>query len=188
MDSLLTNSSFEKQNSEYTEISIWLDAYDEMFSDFDPRPYSKRTVSDDFILQVRKVVKDQFKKKMALVLLLPESIRNEQEEQVITKHLHEYFEVNNEQLLEEKRMTNLKGLLLTITGVVLMVIGSHITFLNSESYYAHLLLIFFEPAGWFMLWMGLDYLVYHKGKTRKELNFYSQMAKTEIKFNSYKEE
>lgn len=184
----LTNSSFEKQTNESVEISIWLDTYDEIFSDFDPRPYSKRTISDDFILQVRKVVKDQYKKKMTLILLLPESVRNEQDEQVITEQLHKYFITINDHFLQEKRKTNRKGLLLTITGITLMLIGSYISLMKSESYYAHLLLILFEPAGWFMLWMGIDYLVNYSGETRKELNFYSNMAKTLIKFNCYKQE
>ena len=182
-----TNSGFEKQTHEDVEISIWLDSYDEIFSDFDPRPYSKRTISDDFILQVRKVINHRYQKRMTLMLLLPESVRNEGDEQVISEHLHEHFITINDRFLQEKRKTNRKGLLLITSGIILMIIASYISFMKSESYYSHLLLILFEPAGWFMLWMGLDYLVYYSGKTRKELNFYSHMAKTIIKFNCYRQ-
>lgn len=180
--------SSEKSNSEHIEIKIWLDSYDEMFSDFDPRAYTKRTVSDDFILQVRKVVKDQYRKKMALKLLLPESTRNEQDEQVISERLHDYFKINNAQLLEEKRKAHRKGSLLTTAGILLMLAASYISYLKSESFYAHVLLILFEAAGWFMLWMGFDQLVYYSGRTIKEFNFYAFMAKAEIKFGSYSEE
>ena len=75
-----TSSSFEEPNSEHITISLWLDSYNEMFSDFDPRPYSKRTVSDDFILQIRKVAKNRYRKKMTLKILLAESVRNKQDE------------------------------------------------------------------------------------------------------------
>lgn len=188
MTSLTRTSSSEKSNSEYIEIKIWLDHYDEMFSDFDPRAYSKRTVSDDFILQVRKVAKDQYRKKMTLKLLLPESARNEQDEQIISERLHDYFKTNNAQLLEEKRKAHRKGSLLTTAGILLMLAASYISYLKSESFYAHVLLILFEAAGWFMLWMGFDQLVYYSGRTLKEFNFYAYMAKAEIKFGSYSEE
>ena len=32
------------------EISLLLDSYTGIFSDFDPRPYAERTLSDDFLL------------------------------------------------------------------------------------------------------------------------------------------
>jgi hypothetical protein len=30
-------------------ISLWLATYDDLFSDFDPRSFTKRVLSDDFI-------------------------------------------------------------------------------------------------------------------------------------------
>ena len=35
-------------------ISIVLDSYDDLFSDFDPRPYRIRALSDDFLLECKK--------------------------------------------------------------------------------------------------------------------------------------
>lgn len=188
MTNSTAGSSSGKPNSEHGEINIWLDSYDEMFSDFDPSPYSKRTVSDDFISQVRKVVKGRYQKKMTLQLLLPESARNTQDEQVISERLQNYFKINNEQLLAEKREANRKGFVLTILGTLLMLIAGYISFLKSGSFYAHVLLILFEPAGWFMLWMGLDYLVNYSGTKRKELDFYTHMTRTEIKFGTYSQD
>lgn len=39
---------------ELAEVSILLDSYDDIFSDFDPSAYSERTLSDDFIIQAKK--------------------------------------------------------------------------------------------------------------------------------------
>ena len=39
------------------EISILLDSYDDIFSDFDPSHYSERTLFDDFIVQSKKIKK-----------------------------------------------------------------------------------------------------------------------------------
>lgn len=181
-----TNDSISKKlDSDPIDINIWLDSYNDMFSDFDPSPYSKRTISDDFISQVRKVVKDRYRKKMNLILLLPESARNKKDEQIISEHIHNYFKTNNHQLLEEKRKINQKGLMLTLIGIILMLMASYLSFLKSESYVTHVLLILFEPAGWFMIWMGLDQLVNYSSSKRKELVFYAHMAETTIKFGTY---
>jgi len=185
MKSSVIGSNLEVSNKESSEISIWLDSYDEIFSDFDPRPYPKRTISDDFILQIRKVTKDRYDKKMMLKLLLPEHLRNSQDEEIISYRLHDYFELNKVQFQKEKRKTNLKGLLLTIIGIVLMMIAGYISLLKSDAYYLHLLFILFEPAGWFILWMGLDHLVYYPGNTKKELNFFLHISDAKIEFGSY---
>lgn len=179
------NSHAKIAVSEYSEVGIWLDSYDEIFSDFDPRPYSKRTISDDFILQIRKVTKDLVQKKIILKLLLLDSIRDKQIEDVIAKCLHVYFELNKEQFLKEKRKTIRKGLMLTAIGFILMVIASYISLLKSGLFYLHLLFILFEPAGWFILWMGLDHLVHYLGKTKKDLIFYLHMATAKIEFSTY---
>ena len=65
-----------------------------------------------------------------------------------------------------------------------MIIASHLSFIKSERYAMHLLLVLFEPAGWFMLWVGLDHLVYaSKKETKKDLAFYSIMKESAISFN-----
>lgn len=42
-----------------------------------------------------------------------------------------------------------------------------------------------EPAGWFLLWAGLDHLVNSSKETKKDLEFYLRMPKSEIKFLTY---
>ena len=34
-----------------SEISLLLDSYDDIFSDFDPRPYNQRALSQDFLAE-----------------------------------------------------------------------------------------------------------------------------------------
>ena len=102
-----------------------------------------------------------------LKILLAESVRNKQDEKVISDHIHNYVQKNHEKLLKEKRNTNRKGFLFTTVGILLMIIASYISFLKSESYYTHVLLILFEPAGWFMFWTGLDIIVNYSGRKNR---------------------
>ena len=167
------------------EISILLDSYDSIFSDFDPSPYSERTLSDDFIIQSKKISRNKSGKRMSLRLLLPADKRNEEEEKVIIKRLHSYFKSVHQELTFEVREINKRGFYLTVTGIILMMAASYISYLNTQKFHIHLLLVLFEPAGWFLLWAGLDHLVYSSKETKKDLSFYSKMTKSEIKFLTY---
>lgn len=180
----LVNVNHSFKEKDLSEISIWLDNYDDMFSDFDPRPYAKRTLSDDFFVQVRKVTKGRYKEQMCLKLLLPERIREVEIEEIIAKRLHDYFSINFEQLQKERKQIIVKGITLTITGFLIMFIAGILSFKNQQSFLTHLILILCEPAGWFLLWMGLDQLVYYSGKTKKELDFFTKMANAEIGFDN----
>ncbi len=167
------------------EISIMLDSYDSIFSDFDPSPYSERTLSDDFIMQSKKISRNKTGKKIALNLLLPKNKRNDEDEKIIIKSLHSYFKSVHQELTHEVRKINKRGFYLTVTGIILMMAASYISYLNTQKFHIHLLLVLFEPAGWFLLWAGLDHLVYSSKETKKDLDFYSNMTKSEIKFFTY---
>ncbi|HAD81485.1 MAG: hypothetical protein A2509_01885 [Candidatus Edwardsbacteria bacterium RIFOXYD12_FULL_50_11] len=178
------NSDRDKTTSKRDVVNIWLDSLDELFSDFDPRSYLKRTVSDDFIAQVRKVVADQQGKEMILRLQLPAGTRNEQDEEIIAVRLQLYFTERCNQFKKERQNGIRNAVILTLSGIALMIFASYITFLNSERYYLQLLLVLFEPGGWFCLWTGLDRLIDYSGKRRKELDFYSRMATAQIQFST----
>ena len=179
----------QKQFSQkLAEISILLTSFNSIFSDFDPNAYAEKTLSDDFITQAKKISQNKRGKQMSLRLLLPANKRNEQEEKVIITRLHSYFNSVHQQLECGVRKTKKTGLLLTLIGIILMIAASYLSFTKPEKYHMHLLLVLFEPAGWFMLWVGLDHLVYASKDTKKELTFYSKMIKSEIKFFTHQAE
>lgn len=166
------------------EVSILLDSYDDIFSDFDPSAYSERTLSDDFIL-AKKFSKNKIGNKISLRLLLSANKRNEQEEKVIIKRLHSYFKGVHEQLETEVRKTNTRGWILTLIGIAVMIAASYISFMKPEKYPVHLLLVLFEPAGWFLLWAGLDHLANSSKETKKDIDFCAKMIKSKINFLTY---
>lgn len=168
-----------------SEISIQLNSYDDIFSDFDPNAYVERTLSDDFIIQAKKISKNKIGKNMVLSFLLPENKRNEHEEKVIVKRLHSYFKNVQEHLEYEIRKTYVRGLIFSLIGITLMIAASYISFTMPQRFHWHVLLVLFEPAGWFLLWVGLDLLVYSSKETKMELGFYSKMARSNIKFYTH---
>lgn len=168
------------------EINIWLDEYDDIFSDFDSNPYAEKTLSDDFISQAQRIAKNKIGTEVVLRFFIPLNKRNADDERIITKGLSTYFSTIHEQLSSDIKKTTLKGAVLSIVGITLMLVASYLSFIKTQVYYAHLLLVFFEPAGWFLLWAGLDNLVYDSKDTKKELRFYSKMTSAKIEFLTLK--
>ena len=167
------------------EISILLNSYNDIFSAFDPSEYSERTLSDDFIIQAKNFSKTKGGNKLSLKLLLPALERNEQDEKITTKRLHVHFKDAYRQVASEVKKTKRKGIILTIIGIVLMLTASYLSFMQPDKYHVHFLIVLCEPAGWFLLWAGLDHLMYQSKSTKKDFNFYSKMTKSEIKFFTY---
>ena len=171
-----------KHPPKQAEITILLNSYSEIFSHFDPSAYTERTVSNDFITVVKNICKNKTGNPVLLRLLLPGNIRDEQDEKKIATRLHNHFGDVYQELRSEIRKKNNKGLIVTFIGLIIMIIASYISFIKPEKYSVHLLLVLFEPAGWFLLWVGLDYFVYASKETKKKLVFYAKMKTAEIIF------
>ena len=53
------NHSEKQSLQKFTEIRILLTSYNGIFSDFDPSAYAERTLSHDFITQVKNILKNK---------------------------------------------------------------------------------------------------------------------------------
>lgn len=163
-------------------ISLILDSYHDLFSDFDPRPYSIKALSDDFILECRKaaVVK---KNKIELRFLIPKNRRNYQDEIKIKKRLKEYFHKHFKE--EEAQISKIKreGIVWFILGALVMSTGPFL--LNLHGFFYKLLMIMIEPAGWFFFWEGLGKFFIDSKKILPEYEFYKKMARSDIYFLDY---
>jgi len=72
-------------------ISLWIDDYDDIFSDFDPRPFSQRALSEDFLAEAKRAVRDRREDVPELRFLVPAPVRNLAGEATIRKRLREHF-------------------------------------------------------------------------------------------------
>lgn len=166
-------------------ISLWIDSYSDIFSDFDPRSFSERAISDDFIGQVKKVSKETTERISVLRLLVPEGTQREDHEKIIRKRLQRYFENMHEQLQTEDKKIKIKSISFFISGIILMVLASYISYLNMTGFHINLLHVLFEPGGWFLFWTGLDtWLTFSKSR-QSEVQFYNRMMNIHVDFSSY---
>lgn len=175
-----------------SEISVHIDTYDDIFSDFDARPYSLRAISDDLLLELRRACKVKPSGALEIRFLLPESIRNRMHESLIKRRLKEYFKKHHEISHAEIRKIRNKSFKFIGAGAIFSLLATYL--LSSElinlsnevgNFFIHLAIVLLEPAGWFSIWTGLERLVAIREERKEDLDFYDRMTKAEFHFTTY---
>lgn len=176
------------KHNENQQISIRLEQFDDIFSDFDMRDYSKRALSVDFLDEIRRASVDKEVSGVELALYVPEKERNAADEANISERLKAHFERHYNLTLREKRKTLGRGWLMVILGVISMIAATYIVSEDPTSnLFLSFLVVFLEPAAWFLLWEGMDQIIFSSKEIDPELLFYKKMARTPhtVCFNSY---
>jgi hypothetical protein len=165
-------------------IPLWLEGYDDIFSDFDSRSYSHRALSVDFLDEAKRASKDK-PGGIDLKLLLDKKKRNAKSETMIKKRLREHFMHHHQMLENERKKLMGKGMYLLMLGILIMIFTTFVLFSFGESSVSTtFLIVLLEPAGWFLFWEGLNLVVFESKKETRDLRFYDKMAKCRIEFVS----
>jgi len=168
-----------------SEVSLWLYGYDDIFSDFDPRPYSQRAVSEDFLVEARKISKEKKSGQLQLTFSVPGKSRDAEKEKTIKRRLKDHFKKHAETSRNEASADLRKGMLIAGLGLVFMFSSAIIRTVLTIGLWHNLLMVLLEPSGWFMAWYGFDKLIEIFRKSKPEVSFYERMAASEIDFISY---
>ena len=182
----MENRSSEAKETQ--EISFKLEQYDDIFSDFDMRPYSKRALSVDFLDEIKRAANDKTPDGLELNLHLPEKDRNLSHEATIKDRLAEHFKKHYHLLLKEKHGVLRLGWSMVVLGIIAMVVATFVVFQDpSQNLMLSFLVVFLEPAAWFLLWEGMDQIIFSSKKINTELYFYRKMFNSHrrINFGSY---
>jgi len=184
--SIKSEESYEEKERKHHNISLMLNNYDDIFSDFDPRPYSERALSVDFLDETKRASVDKVSGGIELRMLLPSHLRNSEKEKTIKKRLKAHFERHAKEVQHQHNKIILNGAILIFTGIITMIFATFFLFkLSQTNMFTHFLLILFEPAGWFFFWEGLYQVMFETDKQKPDLEFYKKMARCEMHFASY---
>ena len=167
------------------EISVWLDGYDDLFSDFDPRPHEERAVSEDFLREARTFSKEKAAGNFELILLIPHKLQNVEQETVIIKRLHEFFSSNHDQAHRAINANRRGGAGLAALSLVLLFCAAWLRSIQTDLWLVNFILVVLEPAGWFTIWTGMERLFFVPERLRSDLEFYGKMATCMISFIPY---
>ena len=175
----------EEQNSltELSQIILRIDSYEDIYSDFDPRPHSKRALSDDFLIEAQKASRDKTGNQIELRFLLPKAVKNTEEENTVKRRLHEHFKRHFSILTEEIKSIKLKGSLQAVLGAFMLIASAYFSNILADSFKAHMLNALLEPAGWFTAWSGLDQVFYSSYDKKQQRDFYDKMHRSKIVFS-----
>ena len=168
-----------------SEISLILDTYDDIFSDFDPRPYSLRALSDDFLFEAKRSSTSKDIDDIDLILLVPKKLRAKKQETIIKKRLDYYFKNQYVRLSQEIRNRKKKGFLLLFVGALIGGVATLIYPYHTTDFFAALGVILLEPASWFTMWTGLEAIFHLSKQDSSDILFYEKMSTCKISFLSY---
>lgn len=164
------------------EIAIQLDNYDDIFSDFDPRPYANRELSDDFLKELGRRYLERRQGGFEVLFHIPATERDAKHEAVIKKRLREHFSRElrdvRGQLSRRKRM----GITYLFVGFSLLALETYIAIQSADSLWPRLADLLLVPGGWFFFWTGLDKLLEGPANLRQLESFYEKFIRCNYLF------
>ncbi len=167
------------------EISLVLDTYDDLFSDFDPRPYTVRSLSEDFLAAAKKAALDKGAG-TELMFLIPKAARNMTDEELIKQRLRNHFRKHYRLIKDDASRRRKQAALLIIAGAA---IGLTDVLLTSTGILSALtkdaIEIVLTPASWFTIWTGFDHLLIRPKEDTADEAFYRKMVDSQISFTPY---
>ena len=115
-----TKQIITKNIKDKSKVGIWLDSYDNLFSDFDPRIYRQRALSEDFLSQAQHITNEFKPGIFDLTFLIPKKLRNRMTEKVIKERLQKHFKKQAKELEKQKKRVLRKGVITAIIGAMFM--------------------------------------------------------------------
>lgn len=166
------------------DLSLWLDDYDDIYSDFDSRHYLKRRISEDFLYELKTALKYKKDHVSNLVLLLPQEKRNEENEKMIVENLNQFFytQFQNQKNRYNQKVKN--GILLLLFGIIVMSCAALFSINKINSFILILPKVILEPGGWFLLWLALDFLVFDLKNINRERLFFKELSEIKVHFKA----
>ncbi|MBI2631327.1 hypothetical protein HYW73_03925 [Candidatus Nomurabacteria bacterium] len=182
-------SQLPHEFEETQALSLKLEKYTDIFSSFDIRPYTKRALSIDFLDEIKRAISDKKDEEgIEIILNMPERERNESHETTIKERLAAHFKRHHALVLQEKYRILKLGISMVVLGIMSMIAATFIIFEDpADNLMLSFLIVFLEPAAWFLLWEGMDLIIFNSKKLNPDLSFYKKMSysHTHVHFKSY---
>lgn len=133
-------------------IDVSLDSYDDIYDEWDPSPFKKRDIEDEFDDFIRDSSSDiPIKYKLIIELFLPESERNTMKEKLLLQAYDNFYRFNLRRAKKEKQALRKKAVNYLILALSFLFIGYFYEPLEESIF----LKVFKEGifiGGWVFLW------------------------------------
>jgi hypothetical protein len=173
---------------ELKEIVIVIDTWDDVFSDFDPRPLNERILSEDFIVELKRRYRETRKGDFVVTICAPISLKSKKSETMVTQRLKRHFKYRFLQRHKELNRIRLRGIIFVVAGICFL------TFLTLAAYFkwyndlmVEVLGIVVMPLGWFGVWEGFSKIVDTSPIAIQEQTLFNKLSKAQYRFKYVEE-
>ncbi|MEM4366717.1 MAG: hypothetical protein QW035_01130 [Candidatus Anstonellales archaeon] len=161
------------------EVVLALDDYNDIFDDFDIRPYKERAISVDFREELqRRISKLGCEERIGIVLTLPRYKRIRTDEKIIARRLRAYFEDRYVMYSARKHKSWAKTALFIMLGLACLAASFYISSISE------LLSEYLIIGVYFFTWQGLDEFIYSYPKISRRVERYRCMKEAHIRFSN----
>ncbi len=172
-----------------SEVSLIIDTYDDIFSDFDPRPYDVRALSEDFITAAKRATVDRARGGLELHFMIPAAVRKLSEEEMISRRLKDYFRKRYKLSRKNALASRRRSLLFIAIGMVIGLADALVFSASGEfnlgAIFTDSITLILTPASWYTIWTGLDMLISKPKEVADDEEFYKKMRDINVKFSAY---
>jgi hypothetical protein len=180
----MAGEAVKHQLDDINAISIAIDTYDDIFSDFDPRDIAQRDLSEDFIIELMRRHKQGEKGKYEVVLVAPKAIEDRNAEKKIVSRLNKYFHQKSVRYHKAIREIRFTGLAYITIGMAILIglVLFPIYYRAPNQIALDIIGIIFTPLGWFGVWEGFSKIVEIPFKLSRDTATYKGLSKASYKF------
>jgi hypothetical protein len=165
------------------EISIVIDDWDDIFSDFDPRPLEDRAFSEDFIYELKKRYRETKTGRVFVSICAPIRLKDEKSEKTVIQRLKREFKREGLQRRKDINRMRTRGAAFVFCGICFLGILTLLTYHEKFSRFAiDMIGIILMPLGWFGIWEGLSKIVDSSPKFHQDQILFEKLAKADYKF------
>ncbi len=170
-------------------VVVALDTYEDIFSDFDTRPFSERGLSEDFLRELSQRTLETPKGELEVQLVLPKALRKEKEEQTIKSRLRKHFSQELKRIEQQRDSKRMHGYRYFALGAVMLLLEAYLV--EQSENLSKLLFALAQaivlPAGWFFAYTGLEKVLQPYGEDSAAYSFAKKLQGASYKFISYEE-
>jgi hypothetical protein len=181
----MTDSStiIEEHIKDIQEISIAIDSWDDVFSDFDPSPLEQRILSEDFLLELKKRYRETQRGNFIITIYAPMTLKDDASERIVIKRLKQYFRFRHLSVQKEINAAIRKGFIFVVFGISFLSTLTLIAYFKLLNTLAlELLSIILMPLGWFGIWEGFSRIIDPSPLAKQDLELFTKLSKAAIKF------
>jgi len=183
MDASIPKKKEEEHIQDIQDLTVAIDTWDDIFSDFDPRPIEKRVLSEDFLTEIKKRFRESRSGQVTVTFLAPRVLKDDEFEKKVIKRLKSYFKFRSLSVLKEINDLRRRGFYFVLIGICSLATLTFLTYYKTaEQLTLELIGIILMPLGWFGIWEGFSRIIEPSPYMKRDQGAFSRLAKASIKF------